>query len=421
MEYDIFISYRRTGGKDYARILKPELEKRGLRVFLDFDALEDGAFSEQILAAIKETPVFMIVLSKGALDRCADANDWVAKEIRYAEENGRHIIPVEIDKSFRDMPAEVPSDIASIVDRHERSQIDTEENLQATIDKLVNTRLNEILSVRGITLGPGKAEVHLMSDVACNILHFDKTICFLNPNESKTIKVAYGKHSFTFVSKENPDIKKEFLIAVNADNHSEYLDNKMSGDLERSAEHEKLAALDHVVLRPVMQQGKYGFINENGTVIIPFEYDNASDFEEGLARVFVNGHWGYINKLNRMVIPAEYDFPTFPFHHGLAIVGKNNGVGFIDKDNHTVIPFDYLEARDFSDSLAAVMNKQWKWGYINTKNEVVIPFKYDYAESFCGGFAFVAIRSNYGSGFDDRYYIDKTGIPHPEIEHRTGE
>ena len=38
-KYDVFISYRRVGGKDYARTLKPELEKRGFRVFLDFVGL----------------------------------------------------------------------------------------------------------------------------------------------------------------------------------------------------------------------------------------------------------------------------------------------------------------------------------------------------------------------------------------------
>ena len=31
--YDIFISYRRDGGAQYARILQLELEKRGYRVF----------------------------------------------------------------------------------------------------------------------------------------------------------------------------------------------------------------------------------------------------------------------------------------------------------------------------------------------------------------------------------------------------
>ena len=35
MAYDIFISYRRDGGKELARPLKSELELRGYRVFLD--------------------------------------------------------------------------------------------------------------------------------------------------------------------------------------------------------------------------------------------------------------------------------------------------------------------------------------------------------------------------------------------------
>ena len=41
MKYDVFISYRRVGGKDKARSLKSELERRGYRVFLDFDDLKD--------------------------------------------------------------------------------------------------------------------------------------------------------------------------------------------------------------------------------------------------------------------------------------------------------------------------------------------------------------------------------------------
>ena len=39
MAYDIFISYRRDGGKELARPLKSELERRSYRVFLDFDEL----------------------------------------------------------------------------------------------------------------------------------------------------------------------------------------------------------------------------------------------------------------------------------------------------------------------------------------------------------------------------------------------
>jgi len=75
--YDIFISYRREGGKNYARVIKPELEKRGYSVFLDFDELKDGKFDQRILDAIDDAPVFMLILSKGCLDRCVNEDDWV--------------------------------------------------------------------------------------------------------------------------------------------------------------------------------------------------------------------------------------------------------------------------------------------------------------------------------------------------------
>ena len=52
-EYDVFISYRREDGAQYARILQLELEKRGYRVFLDYEELTDGVFGDEIKEAIK--------------------------------------------------------------------------------------------------------------------------------------------------------------------------------------------------------------------------------------------------------------------------------------------------------------------------------------------------------------------------------
>ena len=43
-KYDIFISYRRTDGAQYARILQLMLAQRGYKVFIDYDELTDGKF-----------------------------------------------------------------------------------------------------------------------------------------------------------------------------------------------------------------------------------------------------------------------------------------------------------------------------------------------------------------------------------------
>ena len=106
MRYDIFISYRREGGADKARTLKERLEAKKFRVFLDFDELKDGVFDRRIMDAIESAPIFIFLLTPHALDRCTDTNDWVRKEIEYAIEKERHIIPVNPNLSFEGFPNE---------------------------------------------------------------------------------------------------------------------------------------------------------------------------------------------------------------------------------------------------------------------------------------------------------------------------
>ena len=148
MKYDIFLSYRRKTGKNYARTLKPELEKRGYSVFLDFDELKDGVFDDRIRTAITDAPVFMLILSEGALDRCVNEGDWVREEILYANEKKRHIVPVEVDKSFREFPENLPEDVKSVLGAHQFSQIDTESLFEVSFDKLVKERISPYTSPR---------------------------------------------------------------------------------------------------------------------------------------------------------------------------------------------------------------------------------------------------------------------------------
>ena len=77
-KYDIFISYRRvdsegrTSGRDIARTIKLELEKRGYIVFFDYSEIKDNEFEDVILPAIHNSVVFIVVLSKDALLRCSN-------------------------------------------------------------------------------------------------------------------------------------------------------------------------------------------------------------------------------------------------------------------------------------------------------------------------------------------------------------
>ncbi len=48
-------------------------------------------------------------------------------------------------------------------------------------------------------------------------------------------------------------------------------------------------------LHPVMQNGLYGYIDENGTMVIPPEFQAADSFRNGLALVFHEGKYAYID------------------------------------------------------------------------------------------------------------------------------
>lgn len=148
--YDIFISYRRVGGAQYARILQLMLIQRGYRVFLDYDELTDGVFSEKIKAAISEAPVFIFVLSKGALARCVNEGDWVRQEITLALDHGKHIIPVNPDNEFDGIPEGLPDAISHSIGSHQHSEISFGQALGVTIDLLIQNRLAPTLGKRDV-------------------------------------------------------------------------------------------------------------------------------------------------------------------------------------------------------------------------------------------------------------------------------
>ena len=122
-KYDIFISYRRDGGAQYARILQLMLIQRGYKVFLDYDELKDGVFSDKIRVAIKEAPIFMLVLSNGSMARCANEGDWVREEISLAVEQNKHIIPVNPDNGFDGFPDQMPKNLRETIGSHQHSEI----------------------------------------------------------------------------------------------------------------------------------------------------------------------------------------------------------------------------------------------------------------------------------------------------------
>ena len=75
----IFVSYRREGGQELARLILDHLNFRGYDVFLDTESLGGGTFNTKLLQRIRESSDFVLILTPGALDRCVNKSDWVRK------------------------------------------------------------------------------------------------------------------------------------------------------------------------------------------------------------------------------------------------------------------------------------------------------------------------------------------------------
>jgi hypothetical protein len=176
-----------------------------------------------------------------------------------------------------------------------------------------------------------------------------------------------------------------------------------------------------------MIEGKYGYIDRSGKMVIPPKFGSADPFSEGLAMVQLDSagnKWGYIDKSGKVVISGkEFDLAR-GFSEGLAVVrGKNDKYGYIDKTGKFVIPPQFFRAGDFSEGLAAVEPANASWpgnlAYINQRGQIVIktmstiPDRPDKSEydlryyRFRGGGAQVSLGKN--EDRDAEGYINKEG------------
>lgn len=172
-----------------------------------------------------------------------------------------------------------------------------------------------------------------------------------------------------------------------------------------------------VQLRPVQQNGKWGYIDNNGKILVKPQFIWAEEFSEGLA-AFENedGKHGYIDETGAVVIEPKFDNWT-EFSEGLAAVSVDFEWGYIDKSGKWAIPPQFAVGRPFSDGLALVgvpLNGKVsfppgpvKHMFIDKAGKVVIDAKDDILNgTFSEGVGTVQFISNHGI---NPVLIDMTG------------
>ena len=124
--FDIFISYRREDGAEFAEGLGMALANKGYRVFFDKRNLKIGGnFPTDLSAAVKNCCEFISVVTpsycgenRKGKNRILDPADWVHEEIKLAlSTQGTQLFPISIDCNPPQRNC-LPADIAGFADKN---------------------------------------------------------------------------------------------------------------------------------------------------------------------------------------------------------------------------------------------------------------------------------------------------------------
>jgi hypothetical protein len=113
---------------------------------------------------------------------------------------------------------------------------------------------------------------------------------------------------------------------------------------------------DLVLCRPI--DGKLGFIDEGGNLVVPPQYQHAEDASDGLALVQIGegreSRRGYVDSTGALVIPPRF-LGARSFSEGLAAATLGGKWGYIDKSGEFAIAPEYYSAFPFQDGIAEVV------------------------------------------------------------------
>jgi hypothetical protein len=203
-------------------------------------------------------------------------------------------------------------------------------------------------------------------------------------------------------------------------------------------------------LYPFKQDETWGYMAENGEIVVEPKYEEAGHFRDGLGRVLLNGTirfidssgteildtglravgeysegriafkrqdenaWGYLDRNGDVAIEPAFS-EAYPFSEGLAAVNtsfassSSESWGYVDRDGNLAVEPQYHGARRFSEGLAPVLIGGFvsgQWGYIDASGTMEIEPRFDEGLPFSEGLAAVDTLQ----GFDNSYgYINRNG------------
>jgi hypothetical protein len=162
------------------------------------------------------------------------------------------------------------------------------------------------------------------------------------------------KEEITITAKEGYGFWDDVAI-IKSDKEYELLNKK--GQVFKTLTGIELLKFSVEGLIAVRQKGKWGFMNNQGEMVIAPKYDSCDVFKYGFAKIKTGTKWGIIDRSGTQLIEPKYD-NIFAGENGVFIYYENGGWGAIDKTGKILFPPSFSIITNFeNDKALARSNK----------------------------------------------------------------
>lgn len=134
-------------------------------------------------------------------------------------------------------------------------------------------------------------------------------------------------------------------------------------------------------LKPAQtEEGKFGYINDDGIFVIEAKYDDAKDFREGVAIVKKDNLYGFIDEKGKLIQPIQYQISNVEMEYSVLLVQYKSLYGYMNYQGKMLIDCKYEAIAFYDDFMRAKLNG--KYGWIDKNGKQVMPFQFDFIENY---------------------------------------
>ncbi len=166
-------------------------------------------------------------------------------------------------------------------------------------------------------------------------------------------------------------------------------------------------------LFPVLVDGKWGYIDGAGKVVIPPRFEQAAPFSEGLAAVQDGEVSGYVDAAGkRALVPSQPPAGVLhrPFSSGLAAIRVESLHGYIDRKGKLAIPARYTTANDFTNGYAMACDATG-CGYLDPAGRGAVGYGFMGSAPVSEGVACVTLAMGMGHQRVELRRLDGSTVP----------